>query len=252
MRFLGLSSSIIGLSIIVAGCTTSSPDMTKAKLLSNVKAKMDPNSIIREAKTKVIVCQVKQNDDAAKAKSAKLFIKVKYPNKFKRMLLIPNKGVFIEAYNGKIGWTYSTRDGIKRQSGAALDELKLQTALAVNRGNLKAVYKTIKFKGEATIAGKHCYKIIGQPKEIYKSQPITLFINKSTLLPQAKEEIFDGANKKFPIITIWSNYKNKNGALIPMHRTVDINGTLLDITVLSVKWNTYVDDSEFEPPVKLK
>jgi hypothetical protein len=40
--------------------------------------------------------------------------------------------------------------------------------------------------------------------------------------------------------------------MIPMNRMVDINGTLLDINVVSVEWNVYIDDSEFEPPVKLK
>ena len=248
MRFLGLSSSIIGLSIIAAGCVTSTPDITKAQLISKVKQTVDPESKQKKSKTKVIVCNV----DRENAKTAKLFIKAKYPDKLKKMLIIPGKGVFIEAYNGKAGWTYSTKNGVKRMTGAALDELRLQTAMIVNKGNLKKVFKSIELKGEADIAGKKCYKMVGYPNDEYKSQPITLYINKSTFLPQAKEEVFDGPKKSFPIITVWSNYKNDKGVMIPMNRMIDINGTLLDVSVVSVEWDVYVDDSEFEPPVKLK
>ena len=248
MRFLGLSSSIIGLSIIAAGCATSTPKMTKEKLLSKMKQTVDPEFKIRKSKTKVLICKVEHED----APPAKLFLKAKYPDKLKRMLVIPNKGVFIEAYNGKVGWTYSTKEGVKQMKGKALDELKLQTAMAVHKGNLQKVFKSIEFKGEADIAGKQCYKVVAQPNDIYKSQPITFYINKSTFLPQAKEEIFDGPKKTFPIITVWSNFKNDNGVMIPMNRMIDMNNTLLDISVLSVEWDVYIDDSEFEPPVKLK
>lgn len=250
MRFLGLSSSIIiaGLSLVVTGCMTSKSEMTKEKLLTKLKKTVDPEFKIRNSKTKVLVCKVEHEDGSP----AKLFLKAKYPDKLKRMLVIPNKGVFIEAYNGKIGWTYSTKEGVKKMTGKALDELKLQTAMAVNKGNFKKVFKTIEFKGEADIAGKQCYKIIAQPNDVYKSQPITFYINKSTFLPQAKEETFDGPRKTFPVITVWNHYKKDDGVMIPMNRTVDMNGTLLAITVLSVEWDTYIDDSEFEPPVKLK
>jgi outer membrane lipoprotein-sorting protein len=248
MRFLGLSSSIIGLSIIAAGCATSTPDITKAQLISKFKQTIDPESRLKQSKTKVVVCNV----DCENAKTAKLFIKAKYPDKLKKMLVLPNKGVFIEAYNGKDGWTYSTKHGVKQMKGKALDELKLQTAMVVNRGNLKKVFKSVELKGTTDIAGKECYKMVGYPNDEYNSQPITLYINKSTFLPQAKEEIFDGPKKTFPIITVWNNYKNDKGVMIPMNRMVDINGTLLDINVVSVEWNVYIDDSEFEPPVKLK
>jgi outer membrane lipoprotein-sorting protein len=250
MRFLGLSSSIVGLTILAAGCSTLSPEMTKEKLLSKVNETVDPSSILREAKTKVMVCKVERHED--NSKTAKLFLKVKYPDKLKRMLVVPEKGVFIEAYNGKIGWTYSTKDGITQMKGKALDELKLQTAMAVNKGKLKEVFKTVELKGEEEIAEKMCYKVICTPKDIYKSQPITFYINKKSFLPQAKEEIFDGPKQSFPIVTIWSNYQKNNGVMIPMNRVVDMNNSLLNIAVLSVEWNTYIDDSEFEPPVKLK
>ena len=250
MRLLKLSSSILGLSLIAAGCNTitGGPQITQAQLLKNVKQAVDPVNKLKQAKTKVVVCKVQHG----KEKPAKLFIKVKAPNKFKRMLVIPGKGVRIEAYNGKTGWTFSTAGGIKRVTGKALDELKLQTALAVNRGNLKLVFKKVKFVGTADIAGKNCYKIIGYPKDIYKSQPLKLYIDKKTFLPVAKEEIFDTATGPVPVVTIWGDYEKKGGVNIPMSRVVDINGNLLDISVLSVIWNCYVDDSEFEPPVKLK
>ncbi len=248
MRFLGLSSSIIGLSLLVAGCTTTAPKMTKEKLLSNVRQAVDPQGKLKQAKTQLIVCKVERAGD----KPAKLVIKVKYPDKLKRMLVIPGKGVRIEAYNGKIGWTYSTAGGIKQVHGKALDELRLQTAMAVNRGNLKKVFKTIEFKGKAEIANNHCYKIVAQPKDIYKSQPITFYINKSTFLPQAKEEIFDTTTQSFPVVTVLGDYQNDCGMNIPMSRVIDMNGTLLDLTVISVEWDVYIDDSEFEPPVKLK
>jgi hypothetical protein len=248
MRFLGLSSSIIGLSLIVAGCTTSAPKMTKEKLLSKMKQTVDPNDNFIKAKNKVLICKVEHADKSP----AKLIIKSKYPDKLKRMLIIPKKGVFIEAYNGKVGWTYSAADGVRKMTGAALNELKLQTAMAANKGNHKKFLQSVEFKGDAEIAGKQCYELICKPKAIYKSQPITFYINKSTFLPQAKEEIFDGPKKTFPIITVWSNYKKDNGVMIPMNRTVDMNGTLLAVTVLSVEWDAYIGDSEFEPPVKLK
>ncbi len=248
MRFLGLSSSMLGLSLIVAGCATATPEMTKTKLLNNIRQAVDPTCKLKQAKTKVIVCKVERGNE----KPAKLFIKVKAPDKLKRMLVIPGKGVRIEAYNGKMGWTYSTKSGIKKMTGKALDELRLQTAMAVNRGNLKKVFKTVDFKGSAEIAGKNCYKIIAQPKDIYKSQPITFYINKKSFLPQAKEEIFDGTGKSFPVVTVFSAYEDNCGVNIPINRTIDMNGNLLDVTVLSVEWNAYVDDSEFEPPVKLK
>jgi Outer membrane lipoprotein-sorting protein len=245
MRNFGISLCIVGLAVAVAGCSVFSPKMTKEKLLSSIKKQVDPDNKLISAKTKVIIGKV---DRGSKLPPARMIVKVKHPDKWRMMAIVPKEGIFIRAYDGKVGWEFSTKTGYKELSGAALNELKLQAALAVHRGNYKVIFKSVEFDGEEKIAGELCYKIIAQPKDIYQSQPITFYIEKATFLPFMKQELYDGSKGKFQMTTVWSDYKKQGGVMIPMTRVFEFDSKLIDVTVQSIEWNEYIDDSDFTPP----
>lgn len=245
MRNLGISLCVVGLAVAVTGCSVFSPKITQEELLANIKKQVDPSNKLATAKTKTIIGKVNRG---VKLEPARIIIKVKHPNKWRMMAVVPKKGVFIRAYDGKVGWEFSTKTGYKELGGSALNELQLQTALAVNRGNYKAVFKSVKFDGEEKVTGEVCYKIVAEPKDIYKSQPVSFYIHKETFLPFMKKELYDGRQGEFQMTTVWSDYKKHDGVMIPMTRVLLFNNTLIDITVLSVEWNEYIDDSDFSPP----
>ena len=142
MRNLGISLCIAGLAVAVAGCSIFSPEMSKDKLLANIKKQVDPNHKLKSAKTKVIIGKV---DRGSKLEPGRIIVKVKHPDKWRMMAIVPKVGIFIRAYDGKVGWEFSTKTGYQELKGKQLDELRLQTALAVHRGNYKEVFQSVEF-----------------------------------------------------------------------------------------------------------
>ncbi|MCF6176558.1 MAG: hypothetical protein L3J71_12425 [Victivallaceae bacterium] len=245
MRNYGISLCIAGLVAAGAGCSVFSPQMSKAELLSKIKQAVDPKNKLTSAKTKIITGKVNRG---AKLPPGRIVVKVKAPDKWQMMAIVPKEGVFIRSYDGKTGWEFSTKKGYKKLTGAALNELKLQTALAVHRGNYKEVFKSVKFVGEEKVSGKMCYKLIAQPKDIFKSQPITFYVGKKTFLPFMKREQYDCSDGKLPMTTVWGDYKEYAGVMVPMTRVFEFDCNLIDVTVLSIELNEYIDDSDFSPP----
>ena len=245
MRNLRISLCIAGLAVAVAGCSVFSPQITKDKLLANIKKAVDPSSKLASVKSSIIIGEVNRG---GKLKPGQMIIKIKYPNKWQMLATVPSKGIFIRSYDGKNGWEFSTKSGYKQLTGAALDELKLQTALAVNRGNLKSVLKSIEFAGESKVVGESCYKLIARPKDIYKSEPLTLYVNKQTFLPFMRKEIYNCSQGKFEMSTVLSDYKRYDGVMIPMTRIIEFNQNLIDVTIQSIKFNGYIDDADFVQP----
>jgi outer membrane lipoprotein-sorting protein len=233
------------LAVAVTGCSLFSPNITKDKLLANIKKAVDPGNKLANVKTKILTGEVNRG---VKLKPARIIIKIKYPNKWQMLAAVPKKGIFIRSYDGKNGWEFSTQNGYKQLTGSALDELKLQTALAANHSDLKSILKSIEFAGEAKVVGESCYKLIAIPKDIYRSEPLTLYVNKKTFLPFMRQEQYDGSQGKFEMSTILSDYQRHDGVMIPMTRIIEFNHNLIDITIKSIEFNSYIDDADFIQP----
>lgn len=245
MRNFLIVLSITGLSLGFSGCAVFSPKMTKETLISNIRQSVDPNFKLKTAKTKVLIGKVNRG---AKLPAARIIVKVKYPDKWQMMAIVPKKGIFIRAYDGKIAWEFSTKLGYKKLIGKQFDELKLQADLAIYQGNYGHIFKSIKFAGKAKVVGKQCYKIIAQPKDIYNSQPLTFYIGEKTFLPFMLKETYVGSKGTFPLKIIFSNYQKHQGVMVAMSRIFQIDNRLIDVTVQSVEWNEYIDDADFTPP----
>ncbi len=248
MKKIGMLAGTVGLVAIMAGCAIFSPPMTKDKLLNNIKQAVDPKGKLASVKTTLIVGKVNRGP---KLPPGKVTIKVKYPDKWQFRAVVPKQGVFIRSYDGKTGWEFSTKKGYKKLTGEALDELKLQTALAVYRGNLKKVIKSVKFDGEAKAVGRECYKLTVTPKAIYKSAPLTLYVGKKSFLPFMRKELYCCPTGKFHLSTIMTNYKSYDDIMVPMSRILEFNGRIVDITIESVLFNSYIDDADFAPPTSI-
>jgi outer membrane lipoprotein-sorting protein len=245
MRNFVILLSITGLAFVFTGCAVFSPGMTKDELLSNIRKQVDPDFKLKTAKTKVLIGKV---DRGTKLAPARMIIKVKHPDKWRMMAIVPKEGIFIRAYDGKTAWEFSTKSGYKELTGKQFDELRLQADLAIYRGNYSHIFKTIEFDGEEKVSGELCYKIVAQPKDIYNSQPITFYVHKTTFLPYMMKETYNSSKGTFPVTTVYSDYKKHRGVMVAMSRIFDIDNKLIDVTVQSVEWNEYIDDSDFAPP----
>jgi hypothetical protein len=178
-------------------------------------------------------------------------LKLKAHNKI-RLEIKRKDSIMVSAFNGKKGWEYITGKKLRVLQGNELAELKYQAAYLAPNVKLKKLFSTIKLAGSAEAAGIKCWKLICTPRACFESQPVELFVDKEKFLVVKSIEKIDKEKKIIEITTYFGDYEDKDGIMVPQLMISQINGTqLLESKLVSVKWDAYLADSEFDMPKAL-
>ena len=160
--------------------------------------------------------------------------------------------IMVSAFNGQKGWEYITGSKLRELQGNELDELKFQAAYLAPNVKLNKLFSDIKLAGSAEAAGIKCWKLICTPRASFASQPIDIFVDKEKFLIVKSIEKIDKDKKVIDITTYFGDYEDKDGLMVPQLMISQINGhQLLESKLVSVKWDAYLADSEFDIPKAL-
>ena len=237
------------LSLIAAGFTgcvwmKSQPDVNE--IIAKVKQKNDPRN-----KAETVSSAILKYSCVNKAEKSNIVILLKRPDKLK---IINHGGDFFWqcAFDGKQAWEYTNSKGVRLLTGAEYNEVRLQASLLAPSINIKKVFKDIKLVGSAEIGGQACWKLICQPADIFKSQPIVVFVTKETSLIARTIEKQDAENEVIEVITSFKDYKSFEGFLLPVKTITKIDDELTESTLESVILNKKIPDSVFVAPAEFK
>ena len=249
MKYLVRTICSLALLLAFTGCQSAfSPQVDS--ILTKMKNKIDPQGKLATTTTKTITGKFRNN---TKDKPATVTIKIKNPDLIRYEIIIPGKESIVKAYDGKVAWSFSTKEGYKDIKGQAFNVLKFQAAFLNPSKKPRSIFESIKITGEDKVMGQMCYKAICVPKAEFKSDPITMFIDKKTnLLKKRIEFLKDHKGNSVKVSTIMTNYKSFEGILSPQTIISYINGEVMEYEVTSVKWNEEIHISAFDPPTTFK
>ena len=241
----------ITLAIIVTSCqtTTKFPSGIE-KLLTKMQTKIDPLDKIKNIDTKIVTGNLIKN---SKDQKSTITLKMKKPNKLRFDIVVPGMFTIIKGFDGKNAWVYNTKSGAKELQGPSYDYLKFQADFMNPARDFKKIFSSISFTGKEKVAGVDCYKLTCKPKPQYNVKPIILFVDRKTAL--IKKRIMEQGSEQegfFKISTIFDDYRNVDGILVPFEIISQVKDTLMEYKVTSVKWNEPIDDSVFTFPKNLK
>ena len=169
-----------------------------------------------------------------------------------RLEIKRQNSIMVSAFNGQKGWEYITGKKLRELQGNELAELKYQAAYLAPNVKLKKLFSNIELAGSAEAAGIKCWKLICTPHARFESQPVEIFVNKDNFLIVKSVEKIDKDKKVIEITTYFGDYEDKDGIMVPQLMVSQINGTqLLESKLVSVKWDAYLADSEFDMPKAL-
>lgn len=245
MKYFVRTLICLPLVIILTGCqSTFSPEVDN--LLEKMRAKVDPQGKLATTTSKVIQGTFRRN---SQDKGATITVKIQNPDLLRFEIIIPGVESIIKAYDGKTAWEYSTKRGYRDLKGHEFSSLKFQAAFLNPQKKPENIFSKIYFDGEAKVMGQPCYRMICKPKKEFGENPITMFIDKKTLL--LKKRIEKQGNAKFgyfTVSTIFSNYQSSDGILVPYTIISQASGNIMEYEVTSVKWNEKLHIPDFDPP----
>jgi len=250
MKKVGQVSIFLLVVTLFCGCQSVNFSPEVDELLAKVRKAKDPEGKLQEMHSQVIKGEFRTD---TKNKPMQMELAFKKPKMMKIKVNIPGDVAFVKAFNGKQGWLYSTKQGLKELKGKALDEIKLQALLMAPGAKPEDIFETVKLGGESMELGEKCYKFVCQPKAEFNSQPITYFISKKSFMLIKRIEIHDTEDgDEVDIVTVFNDYQAADGIMVARHIVSNRLGDLMELNVTSVSWNEELDISGFQPPEELK
>jgi len=241
---------LAGLAMLYSGCQSVTFSPKVSKIIAKIRETKDPQGKLASINSEVTKGEFRSNTTN---KPISMELSFRKPDKMRAEIIIPGKVALVKAYNGKTGWLYSTKRGVKELSGKALDEIKLQAMLLNPMPKLADIFESIKLEGTSSQVGEECYKFVCQPKPEFNSQPIIFYVSTKTYLILKREEMIDGENgKTVKVITVFNDYRPADGIMVARHIVSLRNGKLMEFNVKSVEWNKKLNDSVFSIPKPFK
>ena len=189
--------------------------------------------------------------EAAGAAEAVVEDTFQLPGRFKRVARIKRGGeektITVVVRDGK-GWEKKGDAEVREAANDAADKKEHPFAVFANlRPMLEPDVKLIR-AGEMDVNGTPCQIVrVDSPR----LDPLALFFDKNTALLLKTRKTIERPGSPLPSVvdTYLSDYKDVNGALVPM-RIKGFQGdkAILDVNLLEVRFPDKIDDAEFAKP----
>ncbi|MCP3966292.1 MAG: hypothetical protein GY750_09075 [Lentisphaerae bacterium] len=232
--------------LFVFGCKTTESKSTADTVIDKMQTSLDP-----QGKLDQMSCAVYQYKVRSGTQNAAMTMYLKAPDKIKFVTKFDDR-VFVKSFNGKDGWEYYNKTGLRKLAGCELNEIKFQGAMLSPNVRLQKLFKNIKLDGKAESAGQECWKMVCYPLAKFKSQPVTLFIATQTGFLVELIEKHDTCSEVIDIKTFLGDYKDFDGVKVPTKLISQVNGSLVESTLIDVKWGNMLTDDDFTPPQPLR
>lgn len=247
MRMKCLLAGISVVALALAGCQ-STPDGDVDSILAKMRKAIDPDGLSSKVKTQVVTSKV----DGARIKDGKMVVEVKYPDKL-RIRADSKDGVFMKGCDGKTGWEFTTKSGLREIKGKELDNLRFQIVFLSPKEKVKDVFESVTVAGEEVVNRKPCYKLICKPKQAYSMEPLTIYVDKKTSYVIKTEETHIGPkDTPFEVTRYFMNYEKTEGMYFPMKIISESGGRISELTVESISWDEELSDTAFDIPDQIK
>ncbi|HBC88597.1 MAG TPA: hypothetical protein DCZ94_16745 [Lentisphaeria bacterium] len=233
--------------LFITGCL-SMGDGDVDSILAKMRKAMDPDGASAKITTQVVTSRI----DTPDLKEGSMVVEIKYPNQM-RIRAESKDAIFMKGCDGKVGWEFSTKKGLREIKDKELDNLKFQIMFLSPKEKTKEIFESITLAGEENVKKQPCYKFICKPKSAYGLEPINIYVDKKTYLVAKTEEIHVGPDKQpIEVTRYFLNYEKTNGINFPMKIISEVGGKIIELTVKSIVWNEDLTDTAFDIPDEIK
>jgi len=235
---------LIAVSFTGCACFKCQPDVDE--IVAKVKKKNDPQGKAQTVKTAIF-----KYNSVNDAEKSKITILLKRPGKIK-IISRTGKEFWECAFDGKKAWEYSNAGGVRLLTGGEAEEVRLQAFLLAPSINIKKVFKNIEVSGSTKIDGQDCWKLICQPQDEFRSQPLIVFVTKKTSLIVRAIEKQDKKDEVIEVTTSFKDYRMFGNFLLPVTTITKVDDDSTVSTLVEVVLDQEIPDSVFTAPQAFK
>jgi outer membrane lipoprotein-sorting protein len=169
----------------------------------------------------------------------------KAPNKLRVSVTISGS-VFLQGFDGNVGWSEDPQNGLREQTGAELTEVKREADF-YHPLDLKKLYATVAVTGMEKVGERTAYVLQATPPG--GGNPDRIYFDAQTGLPLrviTRHHNFDGSVEDFQ--ENFRDYRTVDGIKIPFAIEQSDAQVAFSIQLDEVRHNVELKDSEFEKP----
>ncbi|MDD5599218.1 MAG: outer membrane lipoprotein-sorting protein [Victivallaceae bacterium] len=245
MRKLFMFSALLLIAVAFTGCRSWwQPDVDE--IIANVKKKSDPQN-----KAETVNSAIFKYDYVNDQEKGKITILLKRPGKIKIMSRI-GKDFWECAFDGKKAWEYASDKGVRFLKEKETNEVRLQAFLLAPSINIRQIFKKIQVECSEKVDGEDCWKLICQPSDDFKSQPIKVYVDKKTYLIVKAIEEQDTESEVIEVVTTFKDYRRFRGFMLPVITITKVDDDLTESRLVRVELNREIPDSAFTAPEAYK
>jgi hypothetical protein len=182
---------------------------------------------------------------AAANVSGPLEIDEKAPNKLLVSVTISGS-VFLQGFDGKVGWSEDPQNGLREQTGAELTEVTREADF-YHPLDLRKLYTTLRVAGTGKVGERTAYVLEATPPE--GGNPDRIYFDAQTGLPIrviTQHHNLDGSVEDFQ--EDFDDYRAVDGIKIPFAVEQSDSQLAFSIKLEEVRHNVELKDTEFEKP----
>jgi hypothetical protein len=164
-------------------------------------------------------------------------------------LEIEGVGKIEEGYHNGIAWEKSAMQGPRVKTGEE-KAFFAREAVIGRDSRWRDLYVSAEFKGEETIAGSACYKVVLSPKD--GSRPETRYYDKQTGLLKRVTMTMSTQMGDLPVESTFLEYREFGGLKAPVAIQTKMAGQEMGIAVTNVEYNQPIPAEKFVPPADVQ
>ncbi len=217
-----------------------------AKIVSAMEKAVDPDNKASKIRTYTV-----ESEAEIKQAQIKMFFKTLYKRENKMLSIVSIPGVMSlkQGFDGTTAWTSSPATGVSLDSGDVLLSTQFMTKMSAPDSKLKNIFSKITLAEKSVkIEGIDCYKLTCTIPEKYHMEPAVLYVNKKTLLTLKTEITVNSNEGKVTTPLLIKKYKKVHGIMWPEISELKVVNMMVIQTLKSVKINSKIPDSAFQPP----
>ena len=233
--------------LFVTGCL-SIAEGDVDEILAKMRKAMDPEGLSSKIITQVVTSRL----DSSRIKDGNMVVEIKYPDEM-RIKLESKDGVFLKGCNGKTGWEFSTRKGLREIHGMEFNNLKFQIIFLSPKAKYKEIFESITIAGVENVKKQPCYKLVCKPMPTYGMESVCIYVDQKTYLVEKTEETHIGPNDEpIEVTRYFLDYEKTGGVFFPMKIISEADGRISELSVESVEWNEDLSENSFDVPDEIK
>lgn len=173
-------------------------------------------------------------------------ILAKAPNKVYTEQDVEGIGKSAAAFDGKVGWSKDTLQGVRTLSGVELESLK-RDANFNSPVEWRTQYKKAELTGIKPVNGKDAYVVKLTPAV---GSPVTQYHDVKSLLIVRVDSVQESPQGSIPVESYPSDYRAVNGVKMSYAGRIVLGPAEILMAITAVKVNVPIDDSKFVKPTE--